>query len=167
SGLEEILQNAKKASGESNDQNEDTQEITYNAKLFYFSKLYPQFNRHQYLVWKQNQEQNATSNDNDEKSKNKAVQNDSINDDNDDDCNNNKTSDADDEDSSPLTFAEIAQKIAKGEPIPGIKEIPDKISDIKPSVSTLKAAPPKPWEMGASLTIPAAKDAPEEETRPE
>lgn len=44
-----------------------------------------------------------------------------------------------------LTFQEIVEKIEKGEEIPGIKQIPNKLNEASPSEAKL-AARPKPWE---------------------
>ncbi|KAJ1668739.1 hypothetical protein EV178_000002 [Coemansia sp. RSA 1646] len=44
------------------------------------------------------------------------------------------------------SFAEVVDMIVKGKEIPGIRDIPDKLNDQKPSESTSKA-PPKPWEI--------------------
>ncbi|KAJ2775221.1 hypothetical protein IWQ57_000500 [Coemansia nantahalensis] len=44
-----------------------------------------------------------------------------------------------------LTFAEVAGMILRGETVPGIRQIPDAVSDQPPSTSTARA-PPKPWE---------------------
>ncbi|KAI8806090.1 hypothetical protein BJ742DRAFT_774587 [Cladochytrium replicatum] len=49
------------------------------------------------------------------------------------------------EPSFPLSFAKICEMVARGEPIPGIKQIPDKINEEAPSASTLKPRR-KPWE---------------------
>ncbi|KAJ2820865.1 hypothetical protein IWW50_004888, partial [Coemansia erecta] len=43
------------------------------------------------------------------------------------------------------SFAEVVQMIASGKEIPGIRDIPDQLSEEQPSESTLRA-PPKPWE---------------------
>lgn len=45
-----------------------------------------------------------------------------------------------------LTFQEIVEKIEKGEEIPGIKQIPNKLNDAAPSEAKLSVRP-KPWEM--------------------
>lgn len=45
----------------------------------------------------------------------------------------------------PLSFAALANLIATGAPIPGIKDIPDKLAEGAPSVSTAQVQK-KPWE---------------------
>ncbi|POY75728.1 hypothetical protein BMF94_1351 [Rhodotorula taiwanensis] len=45
----------------------------------------------------------------------------------------------------PPTFAELAQMIATGAPVPGIRDIPDLLAEGKPSESTAQV-PKKPWE---------------------
>lgn len=48
----------------------------------------------------------------------------------------------------PLSFAALASLIASGAPIPGIRDIPDKLAEGEPSVSTVDvAAVRKPWEV--------------------
>ncbi|KAH8918497.1 hypothetical protein BT69DRAFT_1338117 [Atractiella rhizophila] len=49
------------------------------------------------------------------------------------------------EEPEKLSFARLVQMIERGEPIPGIKEIPDRLSDEKPSKSTAEVRR-KPWE---------------------
>ncbi|KAH8550395.1 hypothetical protein BGW37DRAFT_428033 [Umbelopsis sp. PMI_123] len=44
-----------------------------------------------------------------------------------------------------LTFQEIVDKIEKGEEIPGIKQIPNKLNEAPPSEAKLSVRP-KPWE---------------------
>ncbi|GAA5840003.1 hypothetical protein JCM3766R1_000638 [Sporobolomyces carnicolor] len=45
----------------------------------------------------------------------------------------------------PLSFAHLAQLIATGAPIPGIRDIPDKVTEERPSEST-RPIQRKPWE---------------------
>ncbi|KAK9765193.1 hypothetical protein K7432_006683 [Basidiobolus ranarum] len=45
----------------------------------------------------------------------------------------------------PRSFQEICELIASGKPIPGIKQIPNKLSETAPSEATMKPRP-KPWE---------------------
>lgn len=48
----------------------------------------------------------------------------------------------------PLNFADIAQMVARGEPIPGIRDIPDTVHTIDPNHKNLSMKPvPKPWEI--------------------
>jgi hypothetical protein len=55
--------------------------------------------------------------------------------------------DADDQPAYPRSFAQLAELIASGAPIPGIKHVPDKINDEPPSEPTLaKEGRRKPWE---------------------
>lgn len=54
---------------------------------------------------------------------------------------------ADDQPRYPLSFDELAEMIATGAHIPGIREIPDKINDEPPSEPVLaKQQVRKPWE---------------------
>lgn len=46
----------------------------------------------------------------------------------------------------PLSFSALATLIATGEPIPGIKDIPDLLNDAPGTESTLKGGK-KPWEV--------------------
>ncbi|KAJ2000118.1 hypothetical protein GGI06_005981 [Coemansia sp. S85] len=56
------------------------------------------------------------------------------------------TSSKSDKEPPPSTsFAEIVGMIARGETIPGIRQIPDELSSLAPSTST-SVAPRKPWE---------------------
>ncbi|GAA5897267.1 DUF5572 domain-containing protein [Sporobolomyces salmoneus] len=50
-----------------------------------------------------------------------------------------------DEPPYPLSFAHLAHLISTGAPIPGIKEIPDKLTEERPSESTREVRR-KPWE---------------------
>lgn len=56
----------------------------------------------------------------------------------------------------PTSFAHIVELITTGQPIPGIREIPDKISEEKPSES-VQSKRKKPWETQA--TVPGAAAA--------
>ncbi|KAM0753965.1 hypothetical protein T439DRAFT_168228 [Meredithblackwellia eburnea MCA 4105] len=69
-----------------------------------------------------------------------------------------------DEPPYPLSFAALAQLIATGQPIPGIKEIPDKLTEEQPTVSTQQARR-KPWEKDshANETVEGLPLAPAEE----
>lgn len=49
-----------------------------------------------------------------------------------------------------LSFAEVVGMLSRGEEIPGIKDVPDKISEEMPSISITNKAPPKPWEQQLS-----------------
>jgi hypothetical protein len=54
---------------------------------------------------------------------------------------------ATDEPAYPSSFAQIAALIASGAPIPGIKQVPDKLNDEPPSEPTLaKEGRLKPWQ---------------------
>merc|ERR1712093_190062 len=49
----------------------------------------------------------------------------------------------------PVSFEQIAEMIANGTPIPGIKEIPTVINDAQPTearIATVEGAGKKPWE---------------------
>lgn len=49
----------------------------------------------------------------------------------------------------PVSFDEIAELVASGKPIPGIREIPDKINEQAPSeptIAKMAGAGRKPWE---------------------
>lgn len=49
----------------------------------------------------------------------------------------------------PVSFEEIAEMIANGTPIPGIKEIPTVINEQQPSeakIARVEGAGKKPWE---------------------
>lgn len=47
----------------------------------------------------------------------------------------------------PLSFATLASLIASGAPIPGIREIPNKLASEEPSISTIEVGKvKKPWE---------------------
>ncbi|KAJ2490716.1 hypothetical protein IWW37_002918 [Coemansia sp. RSA 2050] len=60
------------------------------------------------------------------------------------------TSSKNDKEAPPsASFAEIVGMIARGETIPGIRQIPDELSQLKPSTST-SVAPRKPWEQDDS-----------------
>ncbi|ORZ34083.1 hypothetical protein BCR44DRAFT_117154 [Catenaria anguillulae PL171] len=57
----------------------------------------------------------------------------------------------------PPSFAEIVQMVAEGKPIPGVREIPDKVADAPPSQAALKPRL-KPWEAASvsDSTSPSA-----------
>ena len=62
---------------------------------------------------------------------------------------------ADDEPPYPISFDEIAEMIASGKPIPGIREIPDTLNEEQPTeakVAKLAGAGRKPWEREAPST---------------
>jgi hypothetical protein len=64
---------------------------------------------------------------------------------------------ADDQPRYPLSFDELAEMIATGAHIPGIREIPDKINEGPPSEPVLaKSQMRKPWE-GAPQSIQAGQ----------
>jgi len=44
------------------------------------------------------------------------------------------------------SFEEIIQLITTGQPVPGIRQIPDQLSTEPPSTSSSPAPPKKPWE---------------------
>ena len=46
----------------------------------------------------------------------------------------------------PKSFYEICEMIAKGLPVPGIRQIPNKINEGTPSKPSMKPRP-KPWEL--------------------
>jgi len=48
----------------------------------------------------------------------------------------------------PTSFAHIVELITTGQPIPGIREIPNKLSEEKPSES-VQSKRKKPWETQA------------------
>ncbi|KAI9178986.1 hypothetical protein H9P43_005648 [Blastocladiella emersonii ATCC 22665] len=45
----------------------------------------------------------------------------------------------------PASFAEIVRLVSEGKPVPGVREIPDKLNDAAPTPATL-APRRKPWE---------------------
>lgn len=48
----------------------------------------------------------------------------------------------------PLSFAALASLIASGAPIPGIRDIPNKLAEGEPSISTVELSKvKKPWEV--------------------
>jgi Family of unknown function (DUF5572) len=44
------------------------------------------------------------------------------------------------------SFEEIIQLITTGQPVPGIRQIPDQLSTELPSASSIPVPPKKPWE---------------------
>ena len=54
----------------------------------------------------------------------------------------------------PVTFDELAEMIATGASIPGIKDIPNKLNDAEASTSTIATAQKtqKPWERSSANT---------------
>ena len=59
-----------------------------------------------------------------------------------------------------MSFAHLASLIASGAPIPGIRDIPDKLAEGEPSVSKV-GVKRKPWETAESETLaepPANED---------
>ncbi|KAI8820460.1 uncharacterized protein EV422DRAFT_71105 [Fimicolochytrium jonesii] len=56
----------------------------------------------------------------------------------------------------PRSFQEICEMIAKGEQVPGIRDIPNKLQEARPSSSTL-APRKKPWETQSVDTLGSDK----------
>lgn len=56
-----------------------------------------------------------------------------------------------------MSFAHLASLIASGAPIPGIRDIPDKLAEGEPSVSTV-GVKRKPWENAPAVSKGDAED---------
>jgi len=69
---------------------------------------------------------------------------------------------AEDEPAYPSSFARLAELIATGAPIPGIKHVPDVINDAAPTEPQLAGkvtgAGRKPWETAAADATPGDSD---------
>ena len=68
---------------------------------------------------------------------------------------------ADEEPPYPISFDEIAEMIASGKPIPGIREIPDTLNEAPPTeakVAKLAGAGRKPWERETARTADTTAD---------
>ncbi|KAJ1945555.1 hypothetical protein GGF37_001640 [Kickxella alabastrina] len=96
------------------------------AKIFYYSRAVSALDHKRYFAWKAKSTDNAASVDD--------------NDDNDDESNSTSKH------PPSIPFAEVVGMITRGEEIPGICQIADKLNHQIPSQSTTKA-PPKPWEI--------------------
>ncbi|KAI8337427.1 hypothetical protein BC941DRAFT_352604 [Chlamydoabsidia padenii] len=102
----------------------DKDEMLEKAKWFYYTKFVQSFNYDHYQQWKTN--------------KTKSIET------------STTTTTADDDQvyvPPRLTFQEIVEMIETGQEIPGIRQIPNKLSKGTPSQPQLKARP-KPWERG-------------------
>ncbi|TPX57154.1 hypothetical protein PhCBS80983_g04034 [Powellomyces hirtus] len=64
-----------------------------------------------------------------------------------------------DEAQYPRSFQEICEMVARGEQVPGIKQIPNKLNEAAPSTSNLNPRK-KPWETGPTKTAEPASDVP-------
>ncbi|KAJ1901900.1 hypothetical protein LPJ66_000409 [Kickxella alabastrina] len=92
------------------------------AKLFYYSRAVSALDHKRYFAWKAKSTDNAAS----------------VNDD--DEANSSSKH------PPSIPFAEVVGMITRGEEVPGIRQIADKLNHQIPSQSTTKA-PPKPWEI--------------------
>ncbi|CAO3661922.1 unnamed protein product [Umbelopsis ramanniana] len=112
-------------------------ELIQRAKWFYYTKFVQVFDYNEYQQWSINR--NSTDHN--------------ISDKQDDDLVEAKepsnNTDAESETPRRLTFQEIVERIEKGEEIPGIKQIPNKLNEAAPSEAKLSARP-KPWEVQRS-----------------
>ncbi|KAG2175479.1 hypothetical protein INT43_001126, partial [Umbelopsis isabellina] len=122
SGLPSLLNNQ---AGKSED---DRNELIQKAKWFYYTKFITSFDYNEYQQWCKDTKGNINTSDN----KNASIENTSPQ-----ELNHPPVR---------LTFQEIVEKIEKGEEIPGIKQIPNKLNEASPSEAKL-AARPKPWEI--------------------
>ncbi|KAI8577095.1 hypothetical protein K450DRAFT_253619 [Umbelopsis ramanniana AG] len=105
-------------------------ELIQRARWFYYTKFVQAFDYTEYQQWKINR--NPTDNNISDKQDDPVQAKDSSTDDN--------------ETPKRLTFQEIVERIEKGEEIPGIKQIPNKLNEAAPSEAKLSARP-KPWEV--------------------
>ncbi|KAI9503128.1 hypothetical protein BX070DRAFT_224783 [Coemansia spiralis] len=112
-------------------------QILQQAKAFYFSKTHAPLNLEEYSKWKAAQQNSAQSAD-DAGFPNQAEA-------------EQRISEATKPEISipgapySASFAEVVEMITSGKEIPGIRDIPDKLNEQVPSMSTAKP-PPKPWE---------------------
>ncbi|CAM0137723.1 unnamed protein product [Umbelopsis sp. WA50703] len=123
SGLPSLLNNQ---TGKSED---ERHAMIQKAKWFYYTKFVTSFDYNEYQQWCKNVKCNNTNT-----SDNKI------------DSTENSSTQEPDQTPPRLTFQEIVEKIEKGEEIPGIKQIPNKLNEAAPSEAKL-AARPKPWEV--------------------
>ncbi|KAJ1958513.1 hypothetical protein IWQ62_004887 [Dispira parvispora] len=87
-------------------------------KWYYYCRRFQPFSLEDYLDWVQRQKLPSTA---------------------------TEATTSDDTPKHPLGFAELCQKILAGEPIPGIREIPEQVSQQPPARSQMTPRK-KPWE---------------------
>ncbi|KAJ3296745.1 hypothetical protein HK104_001255 [Borealophlyctis nickersoniae] len=104
------------------------------AKWFYFSKFVKPFDYSLFLAWKASQPSEPTQ----------TTPQPSSSDSTPPPAADTATSTSS-EPPYPRSFHELCEMVARGEPIPGIRKIPDKLSEEKPSTSVM-APRKKPWE---------------------
>ncbi|KAL1925316.1 uncharacterized protein VTP21DRAFT_199 [Calcarisporiella thermophila] len=102
-----------------------TDERLIKAKWFYFSKFVQSFDYDAYLKWKSSEKSEQPT---------EGVK-----------MTGAKSKEKDDEPHYPLSFHQICDMIARGEEIPGIRQIPNKLHEGTPSKPSLQPRP-KPWE---------------------
>ncbi|KAI9285264.1 hypothetical protein BC943DRAFT_41946 [Umbelopsis sp. AD052] len=106
-------------------------ELIQRAKWFYYTKFVQAFDYNEYQQWSINHKSTDISDKQDDMVQEK------------------ESSTDDNETPKRLTFQEIVEKIEKGEEIPGIKQIPNKLNEAAPSEAKLSARL-KPWEVQRS-----------------
>ncbi|KAF9168673.1 hypothetical protein DFQ26_002573 [Actinomortierella ambigua] len=121
---------------------EQQKEAVDNAKFFYFSRFVEAFDLNEYKTWKQSpQQQQSTSTDNND---NSAAQESVAS-----SAQPAQPAGASSEPTYPKSFQEICELIASGQPIPGIRQIPNNLAEGTPSETKL-APRQKPWEKAAA-----------------
>ncbi|KAJ3023245.1 hypothetical protein HKX48_003849 [Thoreauomyces humboldtii] len=107
------------------------------AKFFYFSRFVQPIDRNGYLAWikKQTAVPSAISLPTEDGSARTSTEEES----------EPGSGPGDDAAQYPRSFQEICEMVAKGELVPGIKQIPDTLNEQAPSASALNPRK-KPWE---------------------
>ncbi|GAB5588567.1 hypothetical protein Unana1_03467 [Umbelopsis nana] len=127
-GLPSLLQNGQGKS------EQEQLELVQRAKWFYYTKFVSSFDYNEYRQWAKDHKYIVNTSDNNDDVQNSESK-----------ATPSKDSNTEDEPPRRLTFQEIVEKIEKGEEIPGIKQIPNKLNEAPPSEAKLSARP-KPWE---------------------
>ncbi|RHZ90293.1 hypothetical protein Glove_1g26 [Diversispora epigaea] len=150
SGLPLILQSQQ---SQENKSKEDIDQIIKKAKWFYFSKVVKKFDYNDYLVWKKsnNKLSPSTINEITEINENKSSSS-TINETTEineitgisDNSNSNNLM-SQETPQYPKSFQQVIELITSGQPIPGIKKIPNEINKETPSHPKLEQRK-KPWE---------------------
>ncbi|TPX32067.1 hypothetical protein SmJEL517_g04787 [Synchytrium microbalum] len=143
-GVKSITQNSVGRS------DEDLAIAVNKAKWFYYCKFVQKFDYEAYLTWKNGSSTAATSASTGATTTDAQKPSSSF----------AATAELQTDDSEqpkyPRSFAELCEMVARGEPIPGIRQIPNKLNEGTPSQATL-APRKKPWEK-----TPESADLPDE-----
>ncbi|KAI8359039.1 hypothetical protein B0O80DRAFT_495671 [Mortierella sp. GBAus27b] len=142
----------------SNNQNrseKEQQEAIQNARYFYFARFIQNFDHSQYKEWRA-QRSSSTGVSSEERRENKEQeQGSSMQVESQSSSAEVASNTAASDPSYPKSFQEICELIATGQPIPGIRQIPNNLAEGTPSEPAM-APRLKPWEQKKAATAPAS-----------